>query len=151
MLVSVLSLAVAQAALFLLFGVLGWTARSANITAFLVGGIPSYHLNRSWTWGKRGRSDVLLEVVPFWAIALLGLTLSTLAAEAGERWATVVASSRLEQGVIVSAASLSTCGLVWLTRFVACDKLLFVHRTRRGGFATVPDGVIETAEPRTGS
>lgn len=146
--VSVLSLAVAQAVLFLLFGVLGWTARSANVTAFVVGAIPSYHLNRAWTWAKRGRSHLLFEVLPFWAIALFGLTVSTLAAEAGEQWATTMTSSRVQQGFIVSAASLATCGVVWVTRFIAFDRLLFVVQTTRQSGITAVSAVAEAPERR---
>ena len=72
-LVSMISIAVSQSVLMIAFGMLHWTARLANVAACAVATVPSYYLNRSWPWGRRGRSHLWKEVVPFWAIAFLGL------------------------------------------------------------------------------
>ena len=40
--------------------------------------MPAYYLNRAWVWGKRGKSHLTKEVVPFWAFAFSGLVLSTI-------------------------------------------------------------------------
>jgi putative flippase GtrA len=55
-LVSVVSVAVSQSVLAVAFGVLHWTAQLANVVACAVAAVPSFHLNRSWAWGRRGRS-----------------------------------------------------------------------------------------------
>jgi putative flippase GtrA len=47
---SVLTLATATAA----FGIAAWIA---NVIATTVATIPSYYLNRRWTWGRTGASD----------------------------------------------------------------------------------------------
>src|SRR5256714_1875619 len=78
-LVSVISVAVNVMLLVLAYGVVGWSAAPANIFAVGISAIPSYYLNRAWAWGKRGRSHLLKEVVPFWGLAFLGLVLSTIA------------------------------------------------------------------------
>ena len=65
------------------FGMLHWTARAANVVACAVATVPSYYLNRCWAWGRRGRSHLWKEVVPFWVIAFAGLALSTWAADLG--------------------------------------------------------------------
>ena len=83
-LVSLVSVAVSQSALVVAFGLLHWTARPANVAACAVATVPSYYLNRGWTWGRRGRSRVWKEVVPFWALAFLGLAFSTWAADLGQ-------------------------------------------------------------------
>ncbi len=64
-LVSVVTVAVSQTTLFVLFAFAHWRASSANIVASIAGGIPSYYLNRSWVWGKGGRSHLVKEVLPF--------------------------------------------------------------------------------------
>ena len=46
---------------------LGLEAWIANVLATAVATVPSYHLNRRWTWGKRDASDMWREVMPFWA------------------------------------------------------------------------------------
>ena len=58
--VSVISTLVTQVVLFLTYHV--WTVGSAmecNVIATVVASVPAYYLNRSWTWGKRGRSQAL--------------------------------------------------------------------------------------------
>ncbi|HEX2117654.1 MAG TPA: hypothetical protein VHF91_00595, partial [Acidimicrobiales bacterium] len=40
-----------------------------------------YYLNRKWAWGKKGKSHLMKEIVPFWSLALLGLIFSTWAAK----------------------------------------------------------------------
>src|SRR5690349_21105318 len=80
-LVSVISVIVSQISLILLFGVAHWTARSANIAACTIGGVPSYWLNRRWAWGKTGKSHIWKEHLPFWSLTFLGLAMSTWAAD----------------------------------------------------------------------
>ena len=58
---------------------LGMEAWVANVLATAVATVPSYHLNRRWTWGKRGESDLWRELAPFWVLSFAGLVLSTVA------------------------------------------------------------------------
>jgi putative flippase GtrA len=125
-LVSVVSVGVSQVALFALFGLAEWTARSANYGAFVAGGIPSYILNRRWTWGKTGRSHIMREVVPYWGLALLGLVLSTFAVSFAEDWAHDVTDTRLVQALIVNGSSIAAFGLLWVGKFFLFNKVIFV-------------------------
>ena len=45
----------------------------ATVLANCIATIPAYNLNRRWTWGKSGRSHLMKEVVPFWAMSALGI------------------------------------------------------------------------------
>src|SRR3974390_2476173 len=55
--VSVISAAVSFVTLFIVFGVLHlWSQVPSVIFANTVASVPSYLLNRQWTWGKTGRS-----------------------------------------------------------------------------------------------
>ena len=125
-LVSVVSVAVSQTALFLFFGVGHWTAKSANIAACCIGGIPSYYLNRRWAWGKSGRSHFWREVVPFWGLAFIGLAFSTFAVDFAETWAHDVADARLVQALIVNGASFFAFGVLWIGKFFLFNKVIFV-------------------------
>ena len=129
--VSVVAVAISQAVLAVCYGVLDWSARVANITAVCVSAVPAYYLNRAWAWGKRGRSHLLKEIVPFWAMALLGLVLSTWATDAAESYAVARWSSRLVQTVIVMAASLAAFGVLWVAKFAILNRYLFVDGPRR--------------------
>lgn len=135
---SVVSVLVAQIALFILFGMAHWTAKSANILASLIGGVPSYYLNRRWVWGRSGRSHLWKEVAPFWAIALLGLAFSTWAADFAETKAIEITDSRTVQALIVNFGAFAAYGVLWVGKYVFFNRVLFTHRP-------VADG-----EPATG-
>ena len=127
MLVSVITVAVSQVALFTLYAGLHWTARSSNVLAVIVGGVPSYYLNRRWTWGKKGPSHLLKEVLPFWGLAFIGLVFSTLTADFAESRAHEATSSRLAQAMIINGAVIAAFGVLWVVKFVIFNKVLFVQ------------------------
>jgi len=125
LLASVVAVAVNQVTLAMTFGILGWTALVANLVATAVATVPTYVLNRSWVWGRTGRSHLLREVLPFGVLAVLGLVLSSVTASGAEHVATAVSDRRSVQTVIVMAATLLTFGILWVLRFAILDKLLF--------------------------
>jgi putative flippase GtrA len=103
-LVSLVSIAVSQAVLMAAFGRLHWTARLSNVVACAVATVPSYYLNRCWAWGRRGRSHLWKEVVPFWVLAFLGLAFSTWAADLGSTLARQAAASHAATTAVVAAS-----------------------------------------------
>jgi putative flippase GtrA len=70
-LVSLVSVAVSQSVFAVAFGVLQLDGPVGDVVA-CGGAVSSFHLNRSWAWGRGGRSRLLRDVVPFWALAFLG-------------------------------------------------------------------------------
>lgn len=121
--VSVVTVVVGQILLFGLFVGLDWSASWANAVAFVLSGILSYVLNRNWTWGRRGRSDLWREVVPFWVIAVLGLAVSTWMADIAARRAQELTNSRLLQGVAVDAAVFLSVGVLWVAKYLALGRV----------------------------
>lgn len=89
----------------------------SNIVAVSVACIPSYFLNRMWVWGKRGRSHFWKEVLPFWAMALLGLAVSTLLVALAARWT--------DATIVVMLANLTAFGALWVVKYLVLDSLLF--------------------------
>lgn len=79
--VSVISTAVSYVFIFLFVGT-GWVGNEIEATIFgnLIATVPSYQLNRTWTWGKHGRSHVRKEIIPFWALSIMGIAFSTFGA-----------------------------------------------------------------------
>lgn len=124
-LVSVVAVGVSQLTLALAFGALHWSAPSANLLATAVATVPSYTLNRSWVWGRGGRSHLWKEVAPFWMMAFAGLALSTGAAYLAENVAADVSDDRAVQTVIVMAAVLSAFGVLWIVKFLVLNNVLF--------------------------
>jgi cellulose synthase/poly-beta-1,6-N-acetylglucosamine synthase-like glycosyltransferase/putative flippase GtrA len=127
-LVSLITIAVSQSVLVVAFGMLHWTARLANVVACAVATVPSYYLNRSWAWGRRGRSHLWKEVVPFWAIAFGGLALSTWAADLGATLARQAAASHAATTAIVMTSSLLAFGVLWVGKFAIFNAVLFTER-----------------------
>lgn len=123
--VSLISVVIGQALLLFAFGVLRWDAVPSNVFAVGISAVPSYYLNRAWAWGKRGRSHFLKEVVPFWAMAFLGLALSTVFVAVAEGRSENL--SRLLQTLVVSGASIAAFGVLWVAKFVILNKVLFAH------------------------
>ena len=123
--VSIISVVVAQLLLAFAFGLLKWSATRSNVFAVGLSAIPSYYLNRAWAWGKRGRSHLVKEVLPFWGLAFLGL--------AGSTWAVSIAhhhvhhSSRAFQTLVVNLANLGAFGTLWIAKFIIFNELMFKH------------------------
>jgi putative flippase GtrA len=115
--VSVVAVATSQVVLLLSIKVFGWGAVASNITAVSIGSIPSYVLNRAWVWGKRGRNHLWREVVPFWALAFLGLGFSTVLVAIAHGWN--------DAAWVVSAANLTAFGILWVAKYLLLDALLF--------------------------
>ena len=151
-LVSLVSVAVSQSALVVAFGLLHWTARPANVAACAVATVPSYYLNRGWTWGRRGRSRVWKEVVPFWALAFLGLAFSTWAADLGQTLARQAAVSHAATTAIVMTASLTAFGVLWVGKFAILHTVLFSEPstrprpTQQAGVVDLEAAVLDVAE-----
>ena len=139
--VSIISVVISQAVLAFVFGILHWTARSANVLATAVGTVPSYELNRKWAWGKRGKSHLWKEVVPFWSLSFLGLAFSTWTADFAETWAQHQGYGHGVQTLIVNAAALAGWGFLWIGKFIFFNKVLF---------RTHPDDLEPALDGRSG-
>ncbi len=139
--VSVIAVAVNSLFLAFTYGVLKWSDTTSNIVAVSVSAVPSYYLNRSWVWGKNGRSHLLKEVAPFWAMAFIGLVFSTWAVHFAGDHADDITSSHLVKTAIVMAANLAAFGVLWVGKFIIMNKVLFVHH---------PEDLPEALDGRTG-
>ena len=99
----------------------------ATVVGNLIATLPSYYLNRSWTWGKRGRSHFLGEIVPFWAMSFLGIGVSMLGATWARQqvrehqWAHVVNTA------LVSFTNLFSFGLFWILKMMVFNRIFHDH------------------------
>lgn len=89
----------------------------ANVVAVTIATIPNYLLNRYWVWSKRGPNSVSREIAPFWAMALLGLALSTLYV-----W---VVGQFTDNSIAFLAANFTAFGMVWVLKFFVLEQFLF--------------------------
>lgn len=119
--VSVIGVAVGQTLLLLFYEAIGLGATSANVVAVMIGTIPGYLLNRAWVWGRSGGHSIRAEIVPFWAMAVLGLVLSTALVAVVERYS--------DAWIMINAANLTAFGSLWLGKYVVLDRVLFADET----------------------
>ena len=124
--VSGISTLCTLALLYLFYRVIGLSPFAANIVATCLATIPAYYLNRSWAWGKSGRSHFMREVLPFWLIAIVSLVLSTLAVQFAARQAVNVQSKDVK-ALILLFANFVTYGALWVGKFTLFNKVLFKH------------------------
>jgi putative flippase GtrA len=123
--VSVISTAVSFAVLGILFGVARVGSEVPDtIIANLVATVPSYYLNRSWVWGKRGRSHLFKEVIPFWITSFVGIAFSivtsSIAHHIGVKYFPEHHAART---LLVELANLFAFGSLWILKFLIFNRL----------------------------
>lgn len=123
-LVSVVNVVNHQLILQLALQMWSWSGGWANAFAASVAAIPAYFMSRYWVWEVRGRSSLRGEVLPFWAIALVGLVVSSLMAEAADRL--------FDNRLMISAGSLLGYFVVWVAKFLLLDLLFGRSRKMTG-------------------
>lgn len=111
-----------------ILGLLGWSAIGAVLVATAISTVPSYELNRRWAWGKEGKRDVWREIVPFWAMAFIGLAYSLWAANLGQSVAEHHHLSRVLRTGILDGSVIAAYGSLWVAKFVILNKILFARR-----------------------
>lgn len=100
----------------------------ANVVAVAIATVPNYLLNRYWVWRKRGRNSISREIAPFWAMAFLGLCLST-----GAVW---IAERSTDSDPVFLVLNVVSFGVVWVVKFFVLERFLFGHD---------PNAVVEPA------
>jgi len=110
----------------LVFGVLRlWTEVPSTIFANVCAAVPSYWLNRQWAWGKRGRSHVVKEVLPFWTLSAASIAFSILGAATARYVGGKIGTTHFEETLLLLAANVISFGIFWVL------KLLTFNRTFR--------------------
>ena len=139
--VSVIAVMVSFTVLGITVGLLQWSAFWGNITATAVATVPSYELNRKWAWGKRGKSHLWKEVVPFWGLSFASLAFSTYAAVLAESIAKRHHLARLGHTAAIQGAVIAAYAILWVGKFILFNKVLFVHH---------PEDLEPSLDGRTG-
>jgi len=99
----------------------------ATLAGNLIASLPAYHLNRLWTWGKRGRSHFRGEILPFWSMTALGIGVSQI----GAYWARHVVHTHhwahIANTALVSFTNLFCFGLFWVLKMMVFNRIFKVH------------------------
>lgn len=126
--VSVISTAVSFSSISIFYGfhiIKGviWATVSGNLVATL----PSYYLNRSWTWGKHGRSHFRSEIVPFWSMSFLGIGVSMLGAYWAREQVREHHWAHLLNTGLVSFTNVVSFGLFWVLKMIVFNRIFHDH------------------------
>lgn len=142
---SVITTVVSFGVLTVVYGVLGWWgAVPSTVFANVVATIPAYWLNRTWTWGKVGRSDPWREVIPFWVLSVLGIVISMGTAEVAAGLAHSHHFGHLLTTVVVDGANLAAYGILFVGKYVVFQRLFRAAEAVRSARvpATVPASAV---------
>ena len=124
---SLVATACSEAVFLLLYGVLSTSTTTASVLGWLAGALPNYWMNRTWTWGRRGRPSLRHELLPYVAIVALTLLLAV-GATALVDSALAGTESDTVRSALVGGTFLLVYVLVFLLRFFLFDRL-FTQRT----------------------
>jgi len=125
--VSVVSTAVSFTVIFLVYGVI---RRGSEVPDTVLGNavatFPSYWLNRSWAWGKSGRSHLTKEVLPFWVIAAAGIAFSIIGAATARHIGLSHHLGHIELTALVLTANILSFAIFWVLKLLIFNRLFHV-------------------------
>ena len=124
---SLVATACSEATFLLLYGVLSTSTTTASVLGWLAGALPNYWMNRTWTWGRRGRPSLRHELLPYVGIVAFTLLLAVGATAVVDSALAGTRSDTVRSG-LVGGTFLLVYVLVFLLRFFLFDRL-FTQRT----------------------
>ncbi|MFC0081404.1 GtrA family protein [Aciditerrimonas ferrireducens] len=121
---SVICTGVSFGTLTLVYGVFRlWTQVPSTLFANLVATVPSYYLNRNWTWGRSGRGDLWREMLPFWVASIVGILASMAGAQGARDLSLDLHLHHLLSTVAVDGANVATYGVLWIAKYLFFNVL----------------------------
>lgn len=119
---SGVSLGISEAVLLILYSTRTLNATVAAIVANLAGTVPSYFLSRYWIWSDADRKRVGRQVVLYWAVSIVAMTITSLATGA----ITSIAPAGHRAHVLVAGMGFLGINVVlWVTKYVLYQKVIF--------------------------
>jgi putative flippase GtrA len=125
---SIVAVVCSQATFLVLYGPVGATTTVSSVLAWFAGAVPNYWINRSWTWGRRGRPSVVRELLPYAAIVLGTLLLAIVATAAMERVLESTSVSDAARTLLVTGTYFSVYAVMFVFRFLLFDRLFAGYR-----------------------
>lgn len=130
---SVVASLVSLVTFVLVYGVLGaLSPRQSSVAASLTGMVPAYFLNRNWAWGRRGRSHLLREVIPYLVASVLGLVAAMWSVAAASSHVATLTTDKTLQVTLVALAYAGTYGALWVLKFLFFNVLFAPPRRDAG-------------------
>ena len=100
----------------------------SNVLAML----PAYHLNRRWAWGKRGRSKLRTEVLPYLAMSFTGTAFSLIGATFARHVVHEHHWAHLINTAVVSGTNMGAFAIFWVLKMLLFNRIFHpAHRPVR--------------------
>ena len=112
-----------QVTFIVLYGWVGVGTTLTSTLAWLAGAIPNSVLNRSWTWGRRGRPSLTRELLPYAAIVFGTLGLAILATGLGAAALDRTSISHATETFLVWGIYVTVYVVMFGVRFFLFDRL----------------------------
>ncbi|HEX4686334.1 MAG TPA: GtrA family protein [Nocardioides sp.] len=126
---SVVATVCSQTTFLLVYGPAGASTTTASVLAWFAGAIPNYWINRSWTWGRRGRPSVRRELLPYAAIILGTLVLAIVATAAMDDLLDGTSVSDEGRTLLVTGTYFAVYAVMFVVRFLLFDRLFTTEKT----------------------
>jgi putative flippase GtrA len=98
----------------------------ATLVGNLIASVPAYQLNRRWTWGKRGKSQIRREIVPFWTLTFFGIGVSQLGALWARHEVHAHHWSHLLNTGLVAFTNLASFAIFWVLKLIVFNRIFRV-------------------------
>lgn len=147
--VSAVAIVISQVTILICAGLLHFSGILANTIGALAATPASYELNRKWAWGKHGKSHLWKEVVPFWALTIIGYLASTGTVQVADSVSKSHHVLGIDRALAIMGASLFAYGVVWVAKFVIFNKLVFAGGPTRH-FSVALEGSVGGDEDDAG-
>ncbi len=129
---SVVATVCSQATFLVLYGPVGASTTVTSTFAWLAGAIPNYWMNRSWTWGRRGRPSLRRELLPYAAIVFGTLGLAIVATSVGATLLDRTSISHATHVLLVWGIYFLVYVVMFAFRFLLFDRLFVRGDTTPG-------------------
>jgi len=116
-------------------------AALVNTLSVFISAVPAYYMSRAWVWGKRGKSELRREVLPFWIFVIVGWLITTVAVSV------IAAKYPDAPKFAINIASLFGFGVLWVLRFFWMDKAFHLDHHHAHGPMDVLLDEDELVEP----
>ena len=102
----------------------------ATSVAWVCGTVPSYLMNRRWTWGHSGRAG--RDLLPYAIIVVTSAVLAGLVTTLTDNAVDGRITSHLWRTVVVTGSYLGTYGVLFILKFVLFDRYVFAKPAAAG-------------------
>ena len=109
----------------IIHGVIG-----ATLFGNLLAVLPAYYLSRTWAWGKRGKSHIRKEVLPYLSISGLGISFSMIGASFVKHLVRTHSWHHMVNTLLVAGVNLLSFGIFWVLKIVIFNKIFHTNKLR---------------------